>query len=397
MRVLDLTTVFMGPSCAQYLGDLGADVIKVESLEGDQTRKTGPGGEVGLGALFLGLNRNKRSISVNLKDERGRQILHELARTADVFITNVRPKAIDRLGISYGSLKETNSRLIYCQLVGFSQHGPYASFPAYDDVIQAASGIPMLIAGMLDTDPVYVPLTFVDRSVAMYAFGVICAALWARGGTNDGQYVEVPMFETIASLVLGDHLYGQKFSPARGSLGYPRVLSPNRKPFRTKDGYICCLVYTDEHWKKFLSVLGKSALFCSDAKLGDIVQRNENIEYVYGFIALEMATKTTGEWVSLLRGLDLPIFPAYTLDMLLNDRHLREIGFIKEVVHPHVGVIKELRVPSLWSSTPPSETIRPTPALGEHTAELLKELHYSDEMISRLMGESVVCDTWQEA
>ena len=246
VRVLDLTTVFMGPSCTQLLGDLGADVIKIEAPHGDSTRAIGPCGELGLGPLFLGLNRNKRSVVLDLKTPEGVEALLRLAREADVFTTNVRPAAMRRLGLGYERLAAENPRLIYASMVGFSQRGPYAAKAAFDDMIQAATGLAAAVGQGSGGVPRYLPITIADRSVGLYAFGVICAALHARHRTGVGQSIDIPMFETMIPYVLGDYLYGH-LRAEPGDFGYPCLMTPNRRPYKTQDGYVCCLIYVDRH------------------------------------------------------------------------------------------------------------------------------------------------------
>ena len=278
IKVLDLTTVFMGPSATQMMGDLGADIIKVEAPGGDSTRTLGPNGEYGLGPVYLGLNRNKRSIVIDLKSAAGAELLLELAKSADVLATNVRPAAMDRLGLGYARLAEVNPRLVYASMVGFSQKGPYGPKAAYDDMMQAATGLAAVVAQQTEGEPRYMPLTIADRSVGLYAFGVIAAALYARTWTGKGQSVEIPMFETMVPYVLGDHLYGHTFIPSRGEFGYPRLMAKNRRPYKTRDGYVCCLIYTDRHWKIFLEAVGKGDLLKTDPRFADIRNRTAHID-----------------------------------------------------------------------------------------------------------------------
>lgn len=390
IRVIDMTTVFMGPSCTQYLGDLGADVIKVEAPKGDSTRKVGPQGDLGLGPLFLGLNRNKRSIVLDLKQEAGIEAVLKLVETADVLAYNVRPAGMRRLGLGYERLAEINKGLVYAGMVGFSQRGRYAKMAAFDDMIQAASGLPTAIAQQSpDGVPRYLPTTIADRSVGIYAFGVIAAALYSRSQTGLGQAIEIPMFETMVPYVLGDHLYGHTFVPPQGGFGYPRVMSRNRRPYKTLDGYVCCLVYHDHHWKTFLGAVGKSDLLVTDPRFANIRTRTEHIDDLYQIVSDEMEKKTTDEWRKILGEGDIPVFPMHTFDSLLKDEHLADIGFFKEREHPTVGKILDPSVPSEWSGTPP-DNHRPVPLLGEHTSEILREVGYSDAAIEEMRSSSVI-------
>lgn len=389
VRVIDMTTVFMGPSATQYLGDLGADVIKVEAPKGDSTRRVGPQGDRGLGPLFLGLNRNKRSIVLDLKQESGIEAVLKLIETADVLAYNVRPAAMRRLGLGYERLSAINERLIYAGMVGFSQRGRYAKMAAFDDMIQAASGLPVAMAAATDGVPRYLPTTIADRSVGMYAFGVISAALYSRSQTGVGQALEIPMFETMVPYVMGDHLYGHTFVPAQGDFGYPRVMSANRRPYKTKDGYVCCLVYHDHHWKTFLTAVGKAHLLETDPRFANIRTRTEHIDELYQMVSDEMATRTTEEWRRILQQGDIPVFPMHTFESLLKDEHLADIGFFREVEHPTVGKVLQPSVPSEWSGTPP-DNHRPVPRLGEHTDEILREVGYADSAIDDLRRRSVI-------
>lgn len=388
VRVIDVTAVLMGPSATQMLGDLGADIIKVESPEGDSTRKIGPMGDRKLGPLYLGLNRNKRSIVLDLKQPEGRAALLRLAETADVLAYNVRPQAMERLGLGYEVLAKVNPKLIYAGMFGFSQRGRYAAQAAFDDLIQAASGLPMAVAEGSNSIPRYVPITIADRSVGLYAFGVICAALYAQKQTGRGQRVDVPMFETMVPYILGDHLFGQTFVPPQGGFGYPRLLSQERRPYQTRDGYVCCLIYHDHHWRAFLKAIGQPELYDSDPRFATITTRTENITELYGMVSDEMCKRTTAEWTELLREADVPVFPMHTFESLMDDGHLRDIDFFGEAEHPAAGRIRTMAVPSEWSDTVPRND-RHAPQLGEHSTEILSEAGYSDAEISQLLKAGV--------
>ncbi|GAA5232897.1 CoA transferase [Verticiella sediminum] len=385
VRVLDITNVFMGPSATQMLGDLGADVIKVESPEGDVVRGIGPNGDQRMGPLFLGLNRNKRSIVLDLKQPAGRAALLRLAETADVLTYNVRPAAMQRLGLAYEDVAAVNPGIVYAGMFGFSQRGRYAPEAAFDDLIQAACALPQAVAEGSGDIPRYLPITIADRSVGLYAFGVICAALYARERTGRGQRVDVPMFETMVPYIMGDHLYGHTFVPPRAGYGYPRLLSPERRPYQTQDGYVCCLIYTDAHWKTFLRVIGKAELFDTDPRFANITTRTAHITELYGMAAEALRERTTAEWRELLKEADIPVFPMHTFDSLLDDPHLADIGFFGEAEHPSVGRIRTMAVPSEWHGTPPPD-MKPAPRLGEHSRELLAEAGYDDEAIAELFS-----------
>jgi crotonobetainyl-CoA:carnitine CoA-transferase CaiB-like acyl-CoA transferase len=388
VRVLDLTTVFMGPLATQQLADLGADVIKIEAPGGDSTRALGPGGELGLGALFVALNRNKRSIALDLKKPEGRQALLQLARDADVLVYNVRPAAMERLGLGYEDLVAVNPRLLYVGLVGFSQSGRYAPQAAFDDLIQAASGLSDVVARGNGSIPRYLPMAIVDRLVGLYAFGIISAALYAVQKTGRGRRIEVPMFETMLSQVLGDHLYGHSFVPPRGSFGYPRLLSRERRPYATKDGHICCTVYTDANWKSFLRLIGKPSLYDTDPRFANIAARTAAIDELYALVAQALLERTTSEWVEALRAVDIPCFPMHTLESVLHDPHLGDIHFFQEAEQPGLGTVVQMRGPTEWSEGGP--TIRKAaPALGEDTRQVLLEAGLTAAQIDQMIDRGV--------
>jgi crotonobetainyl-CoA:carnitine CoA-transferase CaiB-like acyl-CoA transferase len=389
VRVVDITTVFMGPSATQFLADLGADVIKVESPDGDVVRGIGPQGRQKMGPLFLGLNRNKRSIALDLKSEGGRAALLDLARDADVLAYNVRPPAMARLGLDHDTLAALNPRLIYCGMFGFSERGRYAGQAAFDDLIQAASALPQAMALATGDQPRYLPVTFADRSVGLYAFGVIAAALYARERTGRGQRVDVPMFETLVPQVLGDHLYGQTFVPPQGGFGYPRLLSPERRPYATRDGFVCCLVYTDAQWKAFLGAIGQGERFDTDPRLASITERTRHIDALYALVSDEIARRSTAELQALLAGTDIPVFPMHTFDSLLQDPHLADIGFFSETGHPTVGRIRQMAVPSEWSDTPPAPPT-PAPVLGEHGRAVLRGIGWDNARIDALAASGAL-------
>ena len=389
VRVIDITTIFMGPSATQMLGDLGADVVKVESPEGDVVRGIGPQGQRKMGPLFLAMNRNKRSIVLDLKTPDGRATLIELVRGADVLTYNVRPQAMARLGLDYATLGPINPRLIYCGMFGFSQRGRYAASAAFDDLIQAACALPQAMAISSGDIPRYLPITIADRSVGLYAFGVIAAALYGRERSGRGQQVDIPMFETMVPQVLGDHLYGQTFVPAQGDFGYPRLLSPQRRPYATRDGHVCCLIYTDLQWRVFLRAIGHFDLFTTDPRFSDIRARTQNIDALYAMVSDEIGRRSTAELQALLADTDIPVFPMHTFDTLLQDAHLDDIGFFSTQEHPDVGTIRQMAVPSEWSETPPGEA-RPAPRLGQHSREVLREIGYDEARIDALLASAAV-------
>ena len=389
VRVIDMTAVFMGPSATQMLADLGADVIKVEAPGGDVIRGIGPQGAQGLGPLFLGLNRNKRSVVLDVKHPEGKQALLDLLADADVLTYNVRPPAMRRLGLDFETLAALYPRLIYVGMFGFSERGRYAGNAAFDDLIQAACALPQAVALGSGDVPRYVPFTLADRMVGQHAFGVICAALYAREQTGLGQRVDVPMFETLLPQVLGDHLYGQTFVPAQGGFGYPRLLTPERRPYATRDGHVCCLIYTDQQWRQFLNAIGQPEAFDTDPRLANIGTRTRHITELYQWVSDEIAQRSTAELQALLDGTDIPVFPMHTFESVLDDPHLQDIGFFNELQHPQVGTVRNTAVPSEWSGTPPGPAT-PAPRAGEHSRSVLREAGFDDTRINALLASGAL-------
>jgi crotonobetainyl-CoA:carnitine CoA-transferase CaiB-like acyl-CoA transferase len=387
LRVLDMTTVLMGPYATLQLGDMGADIIKVEPLEGDIVRQIGPGRHPGMGPMFLNVNRNKRSIALDLKQPAGRDVLLRLAADADVFIYNVRPQAMTRLGLAYEDVAASNPAIIYAGVFGYGQDGPYAGRPAYDDLIQGACAVPTLLAQAGDGSPRYVPLTIADRIVGLFAVNAILAALRHRDVTGRGQRIDVPMFETMAHFVLVDHLGGLTFDPPLDHGGYARLLAPERRPYRTKDGYLCALIYNDKQWRSFFAAIGRPDL--KDDRFRDHASRTRHIREIYAEVAGIFATRTTAEWMGILEKADIPYTPLRNIDDLVADPHLHAIGFLSEVEHPSEGAIKSMRVPTTWSDSK-TDNPSPAPTLGQHSREILRELGLTELSIADLFAKGVV-------
>jgi len=385
IKVIDMTTVLMGPYATQMLGDYGADVIKVESLEGDVTRLIGPTRHPGMGPVFLNTNRNKRSICLDLKKPAGRDAVLRLIEKADVLIYNVRPQAMARLDLGYDVVSERNPRLIYAGVFGFGQDGPYAAKPAYDDLIQGATGLPALMAQTSDGMPRYVPNALVDRIVGLTAVGAVCASLVHRDRTGRGQRVDIPMFETMAGFVLGDHMGGLTYEPPLDKGGYARHLSRDRRPYKTSDGYICVIVYNDKQWESFFKHTGRDDLR-ADPKFATFAGRASNIDAVYGELARIFETRTTAAWLELLTKADIPVMPMHDLESMLADPHLAATGYFPVVEHPTEGAIRSMKVSARWSHTP-AETIRLAPRLNQHGEEILREAGFSADEIATMIRD----------
>jgi crotonobetainyl-CoA:carnitine CoA-transferase CaiB-like acyl-CoA transferase len=299
---------------------------------------------------------------------------------------------MQRLGIDYERLKAINPRIIYAGLYGYSEKGPYAGKPAYDDLIQGAAAVPSLMSLASGGEPRYVPLTLADRTVGLMASNAILAAVIARYQTGVGQAVEVPMFETMAQYVLGEHMAGASFEPALGETGYPRLLVKERRPYPTSDGHLCVLIYTDRHWKKFLDLIGQGHLFTQDPRFANIGTRTRHINDLYRLVAQAMATQSTEVWMARLNEADIPCMPMHDIDSLLQDPHLHAVGMLQEVDHPSEGRVHEIGVPVSFSGTPGLTVQKPAPRLGQHSAEVLREAGLSEEAVQALlaMGPSVL-------
>jgi crotonobetainyl-CoA:carnitine CoA-transferase CaiB-like acyl-CoA transferase len=383
VRVLDLTTVVMGPYATQILADFGADVIKVEPPDGDVIRQAWPFRHAGMGAIFLNVNRNKRSVALDLKKDAARDACLALAKKSDVLVYNIRPQAMARLKLGYDDVKAVNPKIIYVGCFGYSQRGPYAAKAAYDDMIQGASGLPWLLQKQGAAEPRYAPMIVADRSVGQQVASAVSAALYYREKSGKGQRVDVPMWEHLLQIVLSDHLGGYTFEPQQGEPGYARILTPDRRPYQTKDGYVCALIYNDKQWKAFADIIGKPQIM-SRPEFATQEARSQNYKLAYAMVADEMKERTTAFWVQALERGDIPVQRMNSLDDIVADPHLNAIGYLRLVDHPTEGRIRMLAVPSEWSESTP-EYRRHAPRLGEHTREVLREAGLSEQKIAALL------------
>jgi crotonobetainyl-CoA:carnitine CoA-transferase CaiB-like acyl-CoA transferase len=384
VRVLDLTTVVMGPYATQILADFGADVIKVEPPDGDVMRYAWPFRNPGMGSIYLNVNRNKRSVVLDLKQAAAREAALTLARRSDVLVYNIRPQAMARLKLGYEDVKAISPKIIYVGCFGYSQRGPYAARAAYDDLIQGASGLPWLLQKQGAPEPRYAPMIVADRSVGQQVASAVSAALYYREKTGKGQRVDVPMWEHLLQIVLGDHLGGYTFEPQHGEPGYARILTPDRRPYETADGYVCALIYTNKQWKSFLDIIGKPEIL-AQPEYATLEARSQNYRQSYAMIAQEMKRRTTAFWLEALERGDIPVQRMNSLDDIVADPHLKAIGYLQTVEHPTEGRIKTLAVPSEWSESNP-EYRRHAPRLGEHTREVLREAGFTTEKIEQLVS-----------
>lgn len=369
VRVVDLSAIVFGPLASQILADLGADVVKVEPPEGDSTRHTGPTTEAGMSAVFLGVNRSKRSVVLDLKQPAAREALLALVDRADVFMHSMRPQKLAALGIAPDQLLARCPRLVYAGLHGFGDGGPYSGRPAYDDIIQGMSGLADLMQRQ-GGEARYLPTIAADKQCAQTAAQAILAALFARERSGRGGFVEVPMFETMVAANLVEHLYGRHFEPAQSPAGYPRVLAPWRRPYRTLDGHVCMLPYTDAHWRRFFAEAGAPGL-ADDPRFVGIAQRTRHIEVLLETAGGLITRRSTADWMAICQRLEIPAAPVARLDDLPDDEHLRAVGFFAELDDPSMGRLRFPGVPMRFDGQRPP--VRNAPRLGEHTREVLAE------------------------
>ena len=383
VRIVDMTAVGMGPWATQMLADMGADVIKIEAPGGDVFRHVTPQRHAGMSHAYLNLNRNKRSVVLDAKREFDRTALLALIGRADVFVSNVRPQALARLGLDYPRLREGNPRLIYCGCYAYSEAGPYAGRPGVDDTIQAASGLAWFQGGAGGGDdgggtndgggpPRYVKSIIADKVSAMWVAQAIAMALYARERSGVGQAIEVPMFEGMVAFMMVEHLAGRSFVPPAGPAGYNRITTDMRKPFRTRDGYLAVVPYTNAQWQTFFALANRPDI-ATDPRFAEPTERSRNIAALYALLETILAERDSAEWIALLEAADLPFAPVNSVDDLLIDPHLKAVGFWHSMEHPTEGTLIMPGIPVRYSATPGSIR-RPPPALGEHTAEVLAEL-----------------------
>ena len=384
IRVVDITTVVLGPFCSQTLGDMGADVIKVETVDGgDSIRLIGPSRTPGMGSYYANLNRNKRSLALDLKQKAAREALLKLVETADVFVHNMRIGAASRLGLDYETLRARNPKLVYACASGFRKGSSMQEFPAYDDLIQGVSGVASLNAGP-DGAPRYFPTVMVDKLTGAQLASMIGMALFHRERTGEGQEIHLPMMETILSFMLVEHLWHGTLGEPEKGMGYPRMLTPHRRPYQTKDGFISVIAHSDAQWNKLFEAMGVPE--CKDdPRFNSVSARTRNIDAVYATLTEGMKQRTTEEWLAELRPADIPCGKANTLAELFADPYLQETGYFEDYDHPVEGKVVIPAIPARFSKTPPN-VHRPWPTLGQHTHEILAEIGCSEAEIAAITG-----------
>lgn len=380
VRVLDLSSVIFGPMASQVLADYGAEVIKIEPPGGDSTRYTGPAVEPGMAAMFMGSNRSKKSVMLDLKQAEAQAALHALLATTDVFMHSMRPQKLAKLGLDPDSLRAQYPRLIYVGLHGFGEDGPYAGLPAYDDVIQGMSGLADLMNRQTG-EARYLPTIAADKTCGLVGAHAVLAALFQRERTGEGCFVEVPMYETMVGFNLVEHFYGMHFTPPQSGAGYPRVMAPWRKPYKTLDGHVCMMPYTDAHWRKFFDAVGQPQL-AADERFATQASRTKNIALLLETMSSYVAQKNTQYWLQTCQQLEIPAAPVARMDDLPQDPHLVATQFFVEVPDEAMGTVKFPRSSVRMNGT--QAPIGMPPRLGEHTDALLRDAGWDGARIAAL-------------
>jgi len=395
VRVVELGHILLAPYATQFLGDFGADVIKVESPEGDLYRRLGVSRVPGMTAQWMAVNRNKRSIALDLKSPEGRAALLEMLGQADVVVHNMRVPAIERLGLGYDAVRAVNPRIVYCAAIGFGQDGPYADLPAFDDLIQARSGLAEA-NGRNAGAPAFVPMVAADKITGLLLGQAMLAGLFRQRATGEGCYIETPMFETMISVMLSQHFSGASYRPPEGGFGYARVMSPFRKPAKTRDGFIAHGVYKFDHWQRFLRAVGRDDVV-EGPMMKDPVTAQQHFPELYEIaVAQILPQRTTAEWQALFDELDIPNAPVMAMEDLPDDPHVRAVGLIEDYDHPQQGPMRRVRSPYTMRGVETGPDL-PAPVLGAHGREILEEFGLSPERVAQLIEAGVLTQPGHEA
>ncbi len=381
VRIIDLTTVVMGPLATRALADLGADVIQIERPGGDFMRDFEPKRSANMSAFSMNVNRNKRSVVLDLTSDAGRDALLDLTATANAVVTNLRPRALEKMRLTDDDLRARQPSLVYCSATGFGSNGPYADKAAYDDVIQAASGLASMFA-WLDDEPAYLPSIIADKIASLHITYAVLAGLHQQASTGQGDFIEVPMAESLASFNLVEHLNGHTFEPPIGDFSYQRLLTKHRKPRRSADGWICILPYSDQNWRDFFRIAGLET-YIDDDRFASVNARIDNVDELYGLLQDVISTKTTAEWMTICDHHSIPAAPVVDLVDIAKDPHFAEVDLIAEHDHPTEGRYRVVRDPIMFRSGSPG-LHRHAARLGQHTAEVLAEIGYDQAAIDSL-------------
>ena len=391
IRIVDMTSVVVGPLCTQMLADYGADVIKIEAPPGGDIARTlaGRGVTPLMSGKFVHLNRNKRSLALDLKKPGGKEAMQRLLEVSDVLVWNVRPPAMARLGLAYEDVKAVNPKLVYVGMFGFGQDGRYRNKPAYDSIIQGSAGVAALNHLALG-EPRYLPMVMADRSVGLIATQMILLALFHRERTGEGSAIEIPMFENMAKYVLEEHMYLKTFEPPLGPAADPRLIDPNAKPLKTRDSWVCITANTNAQAFAVFDAIGRPELK-DDPRFNTVAARFKNVRDYFAIRAEGLLQRTTAEWVEIFDRVDVPAMPYHTLDSLMEDPHLNEVGFFQRIDHPTEGSIRNMRLPNKTSFDARAE-VQGAPKLGQHSVEVLQEAGVDERAIEALIGNGGIID-----
>ncbi len=395
MRIVEVGSVVLGPYGAEVLAEMGAEVIKIEALAGDSTRSMGAMLHSGMGSFFMACNRGKKSVAVNIGTPEGYDALCAIVRTADVFMHNVRFDSAEKIGIGYHALSAMNPRLVYCATYGYGARGRNARRAAYDDVIQAGCGLAAL-RERIDGIPAYAPTILADKTTALFGVIGIMGALMERMQTGKGKQIEVAMLETMAYFISIEHLTGQTFEPPTGGTGYVRLLSANRRPHRTRDGFLAVMPHNEKQWKKFFTLVGRHDILV-DPRFAEPEARARNTDALYEEVGKILPTKTSAEWSDIFTRNDVPYGPVLSLDDLIEDGHMQDVGFWHHFDHPSEG---RIRVPAFpvrdggpdGDATP----VGIAPTLGQHSEEVLTQVGYPAEKIAAMLRDGVLVNAWAD-
>jgi crotonobetainyl-CoA:carnitine CoA-transferase CaiB-like acyl-CoA transferase len=385
-KVIDASSVLMGPYASQWLGDLGAEVIKVEAPAGDSTRQTGPSPEAGMGAVFMGTNRNKRSVVIDLKKPEGQEALQTLLSQADVFMHSIRPQKLAAIGLDPAQVRQRHPQLVFATLHGFTETGPYGGKPAYDDIIQGMAGLADL-SRLQGEAPKYFPTATADKTSGLVAAMAIMAALLVRERDGQGRQVEIPMFESMVSFNLVEHLYGRHFEPPTAPSGYPRVTNPWRRPYATRDGHVCMMPYTDAHWQRFFKACEREDL-AQDPRFATMADRTRHIAELYETLGELVQQHPSEHWLQLCERIDIPAARVNALEDLPHDPHLQQTGFFQMLQDPAMGSVRLGGVPVLFDGQRPG--VKMPPRLGEHTLSSLRAAGASEAHIGQWIAQGAI-------
>lgn len=385
VRIVELATVVMAPLATRALADMGADVIRVEAPGGDFMRDFDPKRNPKMGGFSMGVNRNKKSVVLDLKTPEGHSALCDLVATANAFVTNIRPRALQKLNVTDEDLRTHRPDLVYCSATGFGSDGPYADKAAYDDVIQAASGFASMFT-WFDDEPRFVPTIIADKVAAMHIAYAVLAGLYRQRDTGEGDFIEVPMGETMVAFNLVEHLSGHTFDPPEGDFSYLRLRTKHRRPRRSADGWVCILPYSDRNWVDFFKIAGLDE-HANDPRFATVNARITNVNALYALLDEAVGKRTTAEWMELCDEHSIPAVPVVDLEHVEDDPHYAAVEMIEYRQHPTEGAYRNVKHPIQFRSGSPG-LYQPAAGLGEHTSDVFRSLGYNDEQLAQLEAQN---------